>query len=101
MNINCLHNNVFYVAGPCTSSTGKAADGEGGGEGGSGEGGSGEGGSGEGVSGEGVSGEGGTGEGVASESDEEYQIGGSESDGGPSDDEGNEGTYVTSRPHDG
>ena len=67
----------FYVAGPCTSSTGKAADGEGGGEGGSGE---------------GVSGEGGTGEGVASESDEEYQIGGSESDGGPSDDEGNEGT---------
>ena len=66
----------LFAAGPCTSSTGKAANRE----------------IGEGVS---VSGEGGSGEGVASESDEEYQIGSSESDGGPSDDEGNEGIYTS------
>ena len=81
------------VAGPCTSSTSatisrkEGVNGEGG-EGVSAGGGEGvSGGGGEGVSTGGVegvsagSGEGGSGEGVGSESDEEYQLGGSESDG--------------------
>ena len=60
------------IAGPCTS-TSKT---------------------GEGVSGEGVTSEGVTGEGVNSESDEEYHLGGSDSEGGFSDEEREDGILL-------